>query len=77
MILLVGVVGIALMGLSMTHTFIESTDSEINSSSSMYSSYNMARGATEAAWYTVGWSPYILGLALLIAMATVVFSVAF
>jgi hypothetical protein len=74
MVLLVGVVGIALSGFSMTHTFIETTDSEINESSSMYSSYSMAKDATQAAWFTVGWSPYILGLALLCSMAVVVFS---
>lgn len=75
MVLLIGIIGIAMMGFSMSHTFIETTDTQINESSSMHTSYNMAKGATEAAWFTVGWSPYLIGLALLIAMAFVVFSI--
>lgn len=73
MILLVGIVGITMMGLSMSHIFIEET--QINESSSMRPAYNMTKGATQIAWFTAGWSPYIVGLALLIAMALVVFSV--
>lgn len=76
MILLIGIVGITMTGLSMSHTFIDTTDSQINESSSMYASYSTAKSATEAAWFTAGWSPYIVGLALLIAMALVVFSIA-
>lgn len=68
LVLLIAVSSIAIFGMGALSDMTESSDESINSSSDMYESYESSKKVVSTSFGFIGFAPYLIGLALTMAI---------